>query len=123
MKREEMIETCAAVAHEANRLFSAAHGDTSHAPWDLAPQWQRTSSAHGVEKALAGATPEQLHESWCTEKRAAGWVHGPVKDADAKTHPCLVPYVELPPEQRAKDGLYQRVVLAMAEALGLKSNE
>lgn len=112
------IESCAELAHEANRLYSRALGDTSHRPWAEAPEWQRDSSKHGIEKVLAGATPEQLHESWCEEKRRSGWVHGPVKDESAKTHPCLVDYAALPVEQRAKDALYQSVVAALLQAIG-----
>ena len=43
--------------------------------------------------------------------------HGPVKSFEAKTSPCLVPYAELPEPQRRKDAMFQRVVLAVAEAL------
>lgn len=111
------IETIAAAAHEANRLFCIAIGDNSQVHWEDAPEWQRASAVAGVQSALNGATPEQQHESWCAYKVADGWVHGPTKDADAKTHPCLVPYAELPPEQRAKDSLYQAVVKGMAAAL------
>lgn len=46
-----------------------------------------------------------------------GEVHGPVKSFEAKTSPCLVPYAELPEPQRRKDAMFQRVVLAVAEAL------
>lgn len=106
----------ARICHEANRAVQIETGDPAVSPrWDDAPEWQRASAIEGVEKAQAGATPEQLHESWCEFKRADGWVFGEVKDADAKTHPCLVPYRELPPEQRAKDALFQAIVQALSE--------
>jgi len=54
-----------------------------------------------------------LHESWCDFKRADGWVFGEVKDAGAKTHPCLVPYAELPEEQKIKDHLFSAIVTAL----------
>ncbi|MCF8784132.1 RyR domain-containing protein [Rhodococcus ruber] len=106
----------ARICHEANRAVQIETGDPAVSPqWNDAPEWQRASAIEGVEKAQAGATPEQLHESWCEFKRADGWVFGEVKDADAKTHPCLVPYSELPPEQRAKDALFQAIVHALSE--------
>jgi hypothetical protein len=38
-----------------------------------------------------------------------------VKNADATppTHPCLVPYAQLPAEQQRKDALFQAVVAAL----------
>jgi hypothetical protein len=55
--------------------------------------------------------------AWCRSKVADGWVFGPVKDADAKTHPCLVPYDALPREQQRKDALFVAVVNALTDTL------
>lgn len=112
------LESMARAAHEANRAWCIAHGDTSQPSWDDAPEWQRSSAIKGVEGALAGNTPEQSHEGWTAEKVATGWVYGPVKNPDVKEHPCLVPYGELPPEQRAKDSIFLGVVRAVAAAWG-----
>jgi hypothetical protein len=62
--------------------------------------------------ALAG--PE-LHVSWCRLKRAEGWEYGPVKDGEAKTHPCLVLHGELPCEQRRKDVLFGAILAALSD--------
>lgn len=40
------------------------------------------------------------------------------KGANKKEHPCLVPYAELPPEQRQKDHVFVATVRTMAAALG-----
>jgi hypothetical protein len=107
----------ARVCHEANRAWQVVSGDPSVSPpWDEAPEWQRSSAVSGVEEALGGATPEQLHESWCAAKVDDGWVWGDVKDTDAKTHPCLVDYEQLPADQRAKDHLFQAIVRSLSEA-------
>lgn len=110
----EQIVTIARIAHEANRAWCILHGDTSQAHWEDAADWQQESAVAGIRLALAGSTPEQQHVAWMNDKIAAGWVYGAVKDAAAKTHPCLVPYPELPPEQRAKDVLYIGIVRAVA---------
>lgn len=114
---ETLVETCARAAHEANRAYCLAHDDTSQPTWDEAPDWQRSSARNGVRGALAGNTPEQSHESWVREKLEGGWAWGPVKDPTKKTHPCMVPYAELSPQQRAKDTLFLAVVRAIASAL------
>lgn len=98
----------AAVCHEANRMYCLTLGDTTQPEWMQAPEWQRQSAIKGVEAIAEGRTtrPEQSHESWSAEKIATGWVYGPVKDAEKKEHPCLVPFTELPPEQQMKDHLF-----------------
>lgn len=117
--KEEMtlVEACASAAHETNRAYCVAIGDRSQPAWEDAPEWQRISCREGVAAALAGATPEESHENWMRLKLKEGWQYGPVKDPDRKQHPCMVPYGELPPEQRRKDTLYLTVVRAVAQAL------
>lgn len=105
----------ARVAHEVNRAYCTALGDESQPSWETAPAWQRESALAGVSAIIEGrvARPEDSHESWSAQKIADGWVFGPVKDAEAKTHPCLVEYSELPAEQRTKDFLFLAVVKAL----------
>ena len=117
MDTDLKLQTLAHIAHEANRAFCRSIGDNSQPAWDDAPEWQRTSAINGIEGALNGNTPEQSHESWMAEKVATGWKFGPVKDPEAKEHPCMVPYAELPENQRVKDHLYLAVVKAAAQAL------
>jgi len=108
------VSSIAQVCHEANRAIQLVTGDPQPSvSWSNAPGWQRASAIEGAQKALDGETAEQLHESWCEFKVADGWVWGEVKDADAKTHPCLIEYDSLPPEQRAKDHVFAAIVAAL----------
>lgn len=121
MSHTEKIEAIARVCHDANKAWCEAHGDDSQLPWEHAKGWQRNSAMKGVEFALQGRTPAEQHQAWCEEKLGDGWVEGPVKDPDAKTHPCLVPYEQLDTWQRTKDALFLGVVHALAPSLGLAS--
>lgn len=105
----------ARVTHEVNRAYCQALGDDSQVAWEEAPQWQKDSALAGVQAVLMGTanTPEEQHEAWSAQKLADGWKYGEVKDPVAKTHHCLVPYSDLPPEQRAKDYLFRAVVQAL----------
>lgn len=109
------VSDIARVCHEANRAYCAALGDTSQLPWEDAPDWQKESAIVGVEFIAANpdAPPSASHESWLAQKKADGWKYGEVKDAEAKTHPCYVPYDELPVEQRAKDYIFGGIARAM----------
>ena len=120
MTNEQKIQACAQAAHDANRAYCQVIGDHKQVPWDQAAPWQRAACIKGVTGVLKGNTPEQSHEAWVKDQKAGGWKHGPVKDAYRKEHPCILPYKQLPAEQRAKDSLYIAVVSAMAAALGLE---
>lgn len=105
----------AQVCHEANRAWCEATGDFSQAPWQAAPQWQVDSAVDGVlfRAAHPEAGPEASHDNWSATKIATGWVYGPEKDPVKKTHPCLVPFGKLPPDQQAKDKIFAAIVAAL----------
>ena len=108
------IGLIARLAHEVNRAYCEAIGDHSQLPWDDAPGWQRDSAFAGVMFALNNnlPPPKKQHEEWMRHKIEDGWTYGKKKDAAAKTHPCIVPWDQLPPEQKIKDMLFRAVVEA-----------
>lgn len=108
------IQCCARVCHETNRAWCEFQGDTSQVSWEDAPAWQCDSAINGVWFHLQNpdAGDSASHGAWMAAKVAAGWVYGAVKDADAKTHPCIVPFEALPPEQQFKDRLFRTIVHA-----------
>lgn len=116
--RQPLLEPAeiARIAHELNRAYCLALGDLSQLPWDEAPEWQRESAFAGVMLHLSNpdAGPEASHEAWAACKVAKGWQYGPAKDVEAKTHPCLVPFAELPVAQQAKDFLFRAIVHALS---------
>ena len=113
----QQIEAIARTCHEVNRAYCASLGDFSQPAWDEAPDWQKQSAITGVwfHRSNPDAGPAASHISWLAEKEADGWVWGPVKDAFLKTHPCYLPYEDLPAEQQAKDALFIAVVHSMLQ--------
>ena len=111
MNRINIAEIC----HEANRALCLAQGDDSQRLWAESPAWQRESAYAGVNFCAENpdAPASANHDSWSAQKVAGGWVYGEVKDAEAKTHPCLVPFEQLPPMQQAKDALFKAIAAAM----------
>lgn len=105
------IKDVARIAHEVNRAYCTAIGDTSQPAWKDAPEWQKDSAISGVMHFMKDihVTPQSMHENWMRDKVADGWVYGLYKDPVNKEHPCLVPYDELPLEQRVKDHLFLAV--------------
>jgi hypothetical protein len=115
MTTHEQIVSIAIVCHEANKAYCETHGDLTQKSWHEAEEWQRLSAIIGVKYALDNpdAGPADQHYNWCLDKFTDGWAYGVVKDATAKTHPCLVPYTELPEFQRKKDALFRNIVNAL----------
>jgi hypothetical protein len=114
----DRVEATARVAYEANRAWCVAHGDMSQPEWDDAPLWQVNSVIQGVKFHIANpdAGDSASHDNWMKQKIADGWVYGDVKRpaATPPTHPCIVPFSELPKVQQTKDAIFRSIVHATA---------
>lgn len=111
------IEQIAKCCHQVNKAYCESISDFTQDEWEEAPMWQRDSAIAGVKAHIDSdftMTPEGSHESWMAQKKLEGWKYGPVKNADLKEHPCMVPYDQLPNRQRAKDHLFRQVVHVLA---------
>jgi len=109
----------AKVVHAVNASYCLSQGDDSQKVWDEAPEWQKESAIKGVEFVLDNqdAPESAIHDSWLAQKISDGWIYGEEKDEVAKTHPCILPFEELPIEQKAKDYIFKATVKAVANAL------
>ena len=54
-------------------------------------------------QSLAEQMAKNVHEVWAAGRIAEGWTYGAVRDDVHKTHPCLVPYEELPESEKEYD--------------------
>ena len=114
------VTKIARVVHEANRALQIEQADHTipiSSAWDDLDSEARQSTEEGVQGVIAGNSPEKSHADWCLFKLKHGWTYGPVKDTVAKTHPCLIPYADLPANQRVKDELFVAIVQAIQHAL------
>lgn len=112
---DQRVLDIAIVCHEANRAYCQSLGDDSQLPWYQAPDWQKQSAIQGVEFRFKNpnASRDAMHVNWLFKKLQEGWRYGPVKDPKAKEHPCMLPYSDLPLEQRRKDALFSAIFDAM----------
>ncbi len=111
----DLADEIARVCHEANRAYSAMHGDQTHMPWLQSTSEVRQSARSGVmflaENPMAG--PADTHAKWMRHKLDQGWQHGMEKDVPNKLHPDRVRYEQLDPIERAKDRLFCAIVRAL----------
>lgn len=114
----QLQEQIAQICHETNDNYCQTIGDYSQVMWDDAPDWQKQSARNGVSSHWTvldrGEEPsaEESHNNWLKEKQLAGWSYGETKDPEAKTHPCFLPYKDLPIAQRLKYHLFVNIVKA-----------
>lgn len=114
------IYDIAKMCHEVNKIYCESIGDTSQPSWKDAPNWQKISAFNGVIFAINNdVSPEDSHKNWMDQKMKDGWKYGPIKDPEKKEHPCMVPYNELPKEQRIKDALFLAIVNATRDKISL----
>ena len=59
-----------------------------------------------------------VHEVWAAERIAEGWTVGKERDDTKKTHPCLIPYEELPEFEKDYDRNTCRETIKMLLKLG-----
>lgn len=70
--------------------------------------------------ALAELMARNVHEVWAEARISQGWVYGERRDDIQKTHPCLVPYDELPEEEKDYDRNTALSTLKLIIKLGFK---
>lgn len=101
----------AQVAHNINQALRGAIGEAVE-PWADASPEHKASILAGVDMHIANpdTDPETAHDAWLLQKTSEGWTFGEVKDAEAKTHPCMLAYADLPANQKIKDHLFRAVV-------------
>lgn len=115
MNREQFV---AQVRHIGWVAYQIAVGQAYN---EVANEDQLQSLYDGIRFADANPdrTPEQNHENWMLAKISQGWVYGPVKDFDKKTHPDMVPFEQLPAVEQRKDIMdftIHRLAVALYEA-------
>lgn len=63
---------------------------------------------------------KNVHEVWAQSRIEQGWTYGEERNDVLKTHPCLIPYEELPEEEKAYDRDTAFGTLKLITKLGFK---
>ena len=69
---------------------------------------------------LAEQIAKNVHEVWAETRISQGWTYGEQRNDELKTHPCLVPYEELPEEEKVFDRNTSIGTLKLIMKLGFK---
>ena len=71
-------------------------------------------------KELCELLAKNTHEVWSATRLKDGWTYGPVRDDQKLTHPCLIPYDELPESEKEYDRNTSQETLKLIIKLGYK---
>ena len=63
---------------------------------------------------------KNVHEVWSKTRIEQGWTYGEKRDDALKQHPCLIPYEELPEEEKVYDRNSSVETLKLIMKLGFK---
>lgn len=63
---------------------------------------------------------KNVHEVWAETRISQGWTYGEQRNDELKTHPCLIPYEELPEEEKEYDRNTSIRTLKLIMKLGFK---
>lgn len=86
------------------------------------PQPIDTSDVKLPEKLeqLVEQMSKNVHEVWAESRISQGWTYGEQRNDELKTHPCLVPYEELPEVEKDYDRNTSIGTLKLILKLGFK---
>lgn len=86
------------------------------------PQPIDTSAVQLPEKLeeLGVLIAKNVHEVWAQSRMEEGWTYGKERNDELKQHPCLIPYEDLPEEEKTYDRNTAFGTLKLISKLGFK---
>lgn len=84
------------------------------------PKPEETSEVNLPEELLPliEKMAKNVHEVWARNRVDEGWTYGPERDDAHKKHPCLVPYEDLPENEKDYDRATSQETLKLILKLG-----
>ena len=111
--RGDLVERQAIFVYEGARVQAAAvSAPIVPEPWADRDEAFRTQFLQVIAMMTGPerkGSPEELHDDWVRAYEALGWVYGPMRDVEAKTHPDMVPFDQLEPREQIKDEVFVRL--------------
>ena len=106
----DLAERRAEFVYEAARLQAiAVNAPIVPEPYTTREPEFKAQFAEVIDRQMGDfrfSSPQEAHGSWWQAYIDLGWVYGPVRDTDAKTHPDMVPFTALGREEQDKDAVF-----------------
>ena len=104
-------EDLARICHEAHVALRIGLNDSAtDVHWDALPQDRKNLVINEVRLIREGKRVEEIHQAWVDWMTEREWKWDTYRNTELKMHPNLVPYEDLPPEEKAKVRQAVRIV-------------
>lgn len=114
---DEIIELILTVLHNANAVLKKLNNEKHEELADMEPA-RRASIKEAIKHALENDTsPEESHNKWLATQEALGYKYGIEIDRVNLLHPCMMPYENLPAEQKLKDDMFVAIIQSFKEKI------
>ena len=105
---EHYLKVCQSL-HLLTSIFPRPDG-TQPLEWEELSLSEREFAVKAFTEIMEGdfQGPEDLHNLWMRIKVESGWTLGEF-NFENKTHPCIIPYEDLIPSEKAKDEFWWEI--------------
>lgn len=110
--KDSKIYNVCKLCHDKNNALMIANGETPRGDWESLDQADKDLTYKSVKRIIDDPTitAKEIHDEWVTNKELDGWVYGPVKDVDNKTHPLMIPFDDMSDIDKEKDQSFINIV-------------
>lgn len=105
-----LLQRRAIFVYEVARLQAAAvNAPIVPEPWSTRDEKFKAQFLELIDRSCGPfrfKNAEEAHDSWWKAYEDMGWVYGPVRDVEKKTHPDMAPFAQLDWLERIKDAVF-----------------
>src|SRR5262245_55015424 len=111
----DRIRAIAAVAAAANVEYRHQLGQSAGLSFDKLSPMAQDGICNSIRRIADGelTTPQQSHDAWRETRRLEGWIYGETENREIKTHPDMVHFASLPPQEQYKTLLFINIVKSL----------
>ena len=110
-RKKVRTEIIARAAHEIVRAYYSSINFFVPV-WEDVPEWHASATINAVLAVVQDPekTSEEHHATWMDEKLADGWTLSETEDVEAREHPYLIPYEDLPHHKKSENAIFLAAV-------------
>jgi hypothetical protein len=109
----------AEILHNATSAIPRPDGSVI-VPWEALNDVLKDRAADTVDSLMNkmwqfphGMSDDYCHLVWYNNMIDMGWTYGPTYSFEQKLHPSMVPFNELPDDEKIKDAIWSGIVYAL----------